>query len=133
MPSESVTIPIPSGFKTEDGSWSAVAIDRFFGENNKSAMKKWEDSQREKFVAKDEKILEKYESSEEKMEESIKEMYNKKYDVLIGKAAKCPRVYFDITIGEGEDVESAGRIIMLLRGDVVPKTVENFRQLCLKE
>merc|ERR1719335_2157401 len=53
-------------------------------------------------------------------------MFQKKWDVLIGKAAKSPRVYFDITL----DGEKAGRIVMLLRGDVVPKTAENFRQLC---
>merc|ERR1712039_847087 len=48
---------------------------------------------------------------------------------LIGKAAKSPRVFFNIKIGD----EDAGRIVMLLRGDVVPKTVENFRQLCTGE
>jgi len=37
-----------------------------------------------------------------------------------------PKVFFDITIG-GTD---AGRIIMELRADVVPKTAENFRALC---
>lgn len=37
-----------------------------------------------------------------------------------------PKVYFDITIG-GAD---AGRIVMELRRDVVPKTAENFRALC---
>jgi len=37
-----------------------------------------------------------------------------------------PKVYFDITIGE----KDAGRIIMELRRDVVPKTAENFRALC---
>eukprot|EP00040_Diaphanoeca_grandis_P017102 m.88729 g.88729 ORF g.88729 m.88729 type:complete len:377 (-) comp26229_c3_seq1:370-1500(-) len=37
-----------------------------------------------------------------------------------------PRVYFDITIGKAP----AGRIVMELRADVVPKTAENFRQLC---
>jgi len=40
-----------------------------------------------------------------------------------------PRVFFDMDIG-GED---AGRIVMELRKDIAPKTVENFRQLCTGE
>jgi len=39
-----------------------------------------------------------------------------------------PKVYFDMTA----DGEALGRIVMQLRMDVVPKTAENFRQLCLK-
>merc|ERR1719162_1292430 len=39
------------------------------------------------------------------------------------------KVYFDMDVG-GKDV---GRITFELRADVVPKTVENFRQLCTGE
>ncbi|KAL7884047.1 hypothetical protein AOLI_G00068170 [Acnodon oligacanthus] len=37
-----------------------------------------------------------------------------------------PKVFFDITA----DGNPLGRVIMELRADVVPKTAENFRQLC---
>lgn len=40
-----------------------------------------------------------------------------------------PKVFFDMTIGG----ERAGRIVMELRADVVPKTAENFRALCTGE
>nr|AAQ91264.1 2-peptidylprolyl isomerase A [Danio rerio] len=37
-----------------------------------------------------------------------------------------PKVFFDLTAG-GNPV---GRVVMELRADVVPRTAENFRQLC---
>merc|ERR1712098_1032623 len=40
-----------------------------------------------------------------------------------------PRVFFDITIGG----QSAGRVVMELFADVVPRTAENFRALCTGE
>jgi len=40
-----------------------------------------------------------------------------------------PKVFFDITAGD----EAVGRVVMQLRMDAVPKTAENFKQLCLKE
>mmetsp|Transcript_15698 Transcript_15698/g.33178 ORF Transcript_15698/g.33178 Transcript_15698/m.33178 type:complete len:186 (+) Transcript_15698:130-687(+) len=40
-----------------------------------------------------------------------------------------PKVYFDMDIGGN----NAGRIVMELRADVVPKTAENFRALCTGE
>lgn len=45
------------------------------------------------------------------------------------KKMSRPRVFFDITIGGAP----AGRIVMELFSDVVPKTAENFRALCTGE
>eukprot|EP00301_Raphidiophrys_heterophryoidea_P019033 c4018_g1_i1.p1 GENE.c4018_g1_i1~~c4018_g1_i1.p1 ORF type:complete len:166 (+),score=41.41 c4018_g1_i1:92-589(+) len=42
---------------------------------------------------------------------------------------KLPRVFMDVLIGSAK----AGRIVMELRSDVVPKTAENFRALCTGE
>lgn len=42
---------------------------------------------------------------------------------------RLPRVYFDVKIG----IRHIGRIVIELRNDVVPRTVENFRQLCTHE
>jgi len=44
-------------------------------------------------------------------------------------SSNLPKVYFDMTIGG----RPAGRIVMTLRSDVVPRTAENFRALCSGE
>ena len=44
-------------------------------------------------------------------------------------AQEKTKVFFDIAA----DGEPLGRIVMELRGDVVPKTAENFRALCTGE
>lgn len=123
---------MPAGFKTEDGAWTTEAKDRFFGAKNEEALNKWADGQRALYKDADsdkgKALKEKY-ATEADLENFIKEMFQKKWDTLLGKAAKSSRCYFDITL----DGEKAGRIVMQLRGDVVPKTAENFRALCTGE
>merc|ERR1719270_2755321 len=125
-------MPIPPGFKNEAGEWTEEAKDRFFGAKNAESVEKWATKRRQDWNDEESKsgkdLREKYASAVE-MEASIQAQYQKSWDSLCGKAAKCPRVYFKITL----DGEEAGRIVMKLRGDVVPKTAENFRQLCTGE
>ncbi|XP_067928634.1 peptidyl-prolyl cis-trans isomerase E-like isoform X2 [Watersipora subatra] len=49
--------------------------------------------------------------------------------VLTSRSGANPRVYFDIQMGN----KQAGRIVIELRADVVPRTAENFRCLCTHE
>lgn len=46
-------------------------------------------------------------------------------NIVAGRREDNPKVFFDIKIGS----KNAGRIVMELRADVVPKTAENFRCL----
>lgn len=63
--------------------------------------------------------------------ETLKADDNSKIDDAsqLKKGKKNPQVYFDVTVGKQE----LGRIIMMLRADIVPKTAENFRTLCTHE
>eukprot|EP00879_Flechtneria_rotunda_P031201 GHRR01034061.1.p2 GENE.GHRR01034061.1~~GHRR01034061.1.p2 ORF type:complete len:104 (+),score=17.14 GHRR01034061.1:81-392(+) len=44
-----------------------------------------------------------------------------------------PLVYFDIALGRYGDAVPLGRLVMEVKEDVVPKTAENFRQLCTSD
>mmetsp|Transcript_12009 Transcript_12009/g.21532 ORF Transcript_12009/g.21532 Transcript_12009/m.21532 type:complete len:206 (-) Transcript_12009:2591-3208(-) len=44
-----------------------------------------------------------------------------------------PHVFFDISASQDTQAVKLGRIVLELKADVVPKTAENFKQLCLKE
>lgn len=46
--------------------------------------------------------------------------------------ASLPRVFLDISIeGQAAPQAGSGRMVFELRSDVVPKTAENFRKLCI--
>uniref|UniRef100_A0A7S4C5F1 Peptidyl-prolyl cis-trans isomerase n=1 Tax=Chrysotila carterae TaxID=13221 RepID=A0A7S4C5F1_CHRCT len=97
-----------------------------WNEKDEAASEEWRQQKIKDFEAGG-KTKEKYETMEALQEFMTKTVYGPggtKDKTL--KIRGNPKVYFDIQIG-GED---AGRIVMQLRKDVVPKTAENFLQLC---
>ena len=105
------------------------AVLAMWNEKDEEATREWMDKKVEDFSAGG-----KMKDTHETMEKLHEWMENKVYGPggTMDKTLKIrgnPRVYFDIEIGG----EPAGRIVMQLRKDIVPKTAENFLQLCLKE
>jgi len=73
--------------------------------------------------------LRKQEGSEQNEEKSEDDLVHSEAGDRSGDRSGNPKVFFDITI----DGAVAGRIVMELRADVVPKTAANFRALCTGE
>jgi len=119
-----------AGFKTEQGEWTEEAK-ALWSEANEKSLQTWSSQQRELYKEDSDKgvaLKEKY-ATEEALNEFIDGMYKKKFDQALDVRAAKARVYFDITL----DGDLAGKVIMELRGDKVPKTAENFRALCTGE
>ena len=105
------------------------AVLSLWGDADEKAVSKWCDDKVADFNAGG-KMKQEHETREALEEWMKKKVYGP--GGTMDKTLKLrgnPKVYFDIT-AEGEPL---GRIVMQLRKDVVPKTAENFRQLCLKE
>ncbi|XP_077288563.1 peptidyl-prolyl cis-trans isomerase E-like [Arctopsyche grandis] len=66
-------------------------------------------------------------SAEDLVEESNDNFSGKMLPSISG--TRNPQVYLDIAVGKRD----LGRVTILLRADVVPKTAENFRALCTHE
>ena len=100
-----------------------------WGDSDEAASEKWRQDKIADFEA-----AGKTKETHETLEKLMEFLDNKVYGPggTMDKTLKIrgnPRVFFDMTVG-GED---AGRIVMQLRADVVPKTAENFRKLCTGE
>jgi len=105
------------------------AVLSLWGAKDEEAAETWRQQKIEDFENGG-KMKEKYETMEK-----LKEWLDEKVYGPGGTKDKTlkirgnPRVFFDVTVGDAEP----GRIVMQLRKDVVPKTAENFRQLCTGE
>lgn len=121
---------VAAGFKA-DGEWTADAK-KLWSAKNEESLQTWSEGQRKEYKdeasEKGKALREKY-ATEEDLEKYLKEMYDKKVDQALSVRAGKPRVYFQIKIGDTD----AGKVVMELRGDKVPKTAENFRALCTGE
>lgn len=120
-----------AGFKTESGEWTPEAK-ALWSEKNEESLQAWSKTQKDAYAdeasEKGKELRGKY-ASAEALDKYVEDMYTKKFDQALGLRASKPKVYFEMKIGH----EIAGKIVMELRGDKVPKTAENFRALCTME
>merc|ERR1719229_2205315 len=112
---------IPDGFKDDKGEWTEEAKARFFGAKNDEALKVWAEGQRKEYKdeasEKGKGLREKYATGAD-LEQFLAGMKKRKVDQALGIHAGKVRCFFDMTIGG----EAAGKIVVELRGDKVPKT-----------
>ena len=92
-------------------------------DKDRAAVDTWRAQKEEQYADKDGKLAQKYPDRVSFDAWLDKQCAATKAESLAIRTR--PKVYFDIEIGG----KSVGRIVMLLRSDVVPKTVENFRAL----
>jgi peptidyl-prolyl isomerase E (cyclophilin E) len=93
------------------------------------------DSGRKRAIWDDEEYIKKYRISTDDVHDSelatVEDETTKKVSTVQEamhtlKSTHLPRVYMDLRLGQ----KDLGRVVIELRSDIVPKTVENFRQLC---
>jgi len=118
-------MPVPADIKELLPEHSADVI-ALWGDKDEESVVKWMDEKRKDFEDGG-KMKEKHETTEA-LEAFMK---NKVYGPggTMDKTLKLrgnPKVFFDMEA----DGAAVGRVVMQLRKDVVPKTAENFRQLC---
>lgn len=99
-----------------------------FSEEDEAPLRKWKESQQAKYDTDGSSLKEKYPTQEE-FTAWLDGKCAAEKEATIANRKKWFYVYFDVEIGG----EAAGRILMSLRNDKVPKTAENFRALSTGE
>lgn len=106
--------------------WSEDAL-KLWTEKDEAACEAWRQQKLASWNAEGSTLRDKYPTQDDLDAWMDKQTTSTKDKTLVQRTN--PRVYFDVEI----DGEAAGRIVMQLRKDKVPKTAENFRALCTGE
>mmetsp|Transcript_10851 Transcript_10851/g.14504 ORF Transcript_10851/g.14504 Transcript_10851/m.14504 type:complete len:302 (-) Transcript_10851:179-1084(-) len=117
---------VPREAKTETGEWTPKALGLWKGKDAESC-EDWAEQKRAQWAKEDSEPRRQY-PEREALEAWIRETCKVTRDKTLVVRVQ-PRVFFDVSI----DDKPAGRIVMQLRFDKVPRTCENFRALCTGE
>uniref|UniRef100_A0A7S0F867 PPIase cyclophilin-type domain-containing protein n=1 Tax=Pyrodinium bahamense TaxID=73915 RepID=A0A7S0F867_9DINO len=117
---------VPREAKLETGEWSPKALS-LWKQKDLDSCEEWATQKRTQW-AKEGSDIRKQHPDKDELENWIKNTCKVTRDKALVVRVQ-PRVFFDISL----DDKPAGRIVMQLRFDKVPKTCENFRALCTGE